>query len=381
MRFNMIKRMLEKNIVKKFFKGKAILILGPRQVGKTTLVKYLTGRFRDSLLFLNGDEADVREFLTNTTSSALKKIIGKNKVIVIDEAQRIQNIGLTLKLLVENFPSRQIIATGSSSFELSNKINEPLTGRKFEYHLYPLSFHEMSNHTSFLEERRLLEHRLIYGYYPEVVTSSGEEKDILRELSGSYLYKDIFSFEQIKKPMLLEKLLQALALQIGSEVTYQELGRLVGADCVTVERYIDLLEKTFVIFKLPSLSRNIRNEIKKGRKIYFYDCGIRNAIIKSFNPLSMRQDVGVLWENFLISERIKSNHYSNKWVNAYFWRNHAQQEIDYIEEYEGKFHAYEFKWNTKKKAKFSKSFINGYPDSDTEVISTENFDSFVLIEP
>ncbi len=374
----MIKRMLEKNVVKKFFKGKAILILGPRQVGKTTLVKYLTGKFKDSLLFLNGDEADAREFLTNTTSSALKKIIGKNKVIVIDEAQRIENIGLTLKLLVENFPSRQIIATGSSSFELSNKINEPLTGRKFEYHLYPLSFHEMSNHTSILEERRLLEHRLIYGYYPEVVTSSGEEKDILRELSGSYLYKDIFSFEQIKKPMLLEKLLQALALQIGSEVTYQELGRLVGADCVTVERYIDLLEKTFVIFKLPSLSRNIRNEIKKGRKIYFYDCGIRNAIIKSFNPLSMRQDVGTLWENFLISERIKSNHYSNKWVNAYFWRNHAQQEIDYIEEYEGKFHAYEFKWNPKKKAKFSKSFINGYPDSDTEVISTENFDSFVF---
>ncbi len=378
MRFIVIKRMLEKNVVKKFFKGKAILILGPRQVGKTTLVKYLTGKFKDSLLFLNGDEADAREFLTNTTSSALKKIIGKNKVIVIDEAQRIENIGLTLKLLVENFPSRQIIATGSSSFELSNKINEPLTGRKFEYHLYPLSFHEMSNHTSFLEERRLLEHRLIYGYYPEVVTSSGEEKDILRELSGSYLYKDIFSFEQIKKPMLLEKLLQALALQIGSEVTYQELGRLVGADCVTVERYIDLLEKTFVIFKLPSLSRNIRNEIKKGRKIYFYDCGIRNAIIKSFNPLSMRQDVGTLWENFLISERIKSNHYSNKWVNAYFWRNHAQQEIDYIEEYEGKFHAYEFKWNPKKKAKFSKSFINGYPDSDTEVISTENFDSFVF---
>ena len=378
MRFIVIKRMLEKNIVKKFFKGKAILILGPRQVGKTTLVKYLTRKFTDSLLFLNGDEADVREFLTNTTSSALKKIIGKNKVIVIDEAQRIENIGLTLKLLVENFPSRQIIATGSSSFELSNKINEPLTGRKFEYHLYPLSFHEMSNHTSLLEERRLLEHRLIYGYYPEVVTSSGEEKDILRELSGSYLYKDIFSFEQIKKPMLLEKLLQALALQIGSEVTYQELGRLVGADCVTVERYIDLLEKTFVIFKLPSLSRNIRNEIKKGRKIYFYDCGIRNAIIKSFNPLSMRQDVGALWENFLISERIKSNHYSNKWVNAYFWRNHAQQEIDYIEEYEGKFHAYEFKWNPKKKAKFSKSFINGYPDSDTEVISTENFDSFVF---
>ena len=378
MRFIVIKRMLEKNIVKKFFKGKAILILGPRQVGKTTLVKYLTRKFTDSLLFLNGDEADVREFLTNTTSSALKKIIGKNKVIVIDEAQRIENIGLTLKLLVENFPSRQIIATGSSSFELSNKINEPLTGRKFEYHLYPLSFHEMSNHTSLLEERRLLEHRLIYGYYPEVVTSSGEEKDILRELSGSYLYKDIFSFEQIKKPMLLEKLLQALALQIGSEVTYQELGRLVGADCVTVERYIDLLEKTFVIFKLPSLSRNIRNEIKKGRKIYFYDCGIRNAIIKSFNPLSMRQDVGALWENFLISERIKSNHYSNKWINAYFWRNHAQQEIDYIEEYEGKFHAYEFKWNPKKKAKFSKSFINGYPDSDTEVISTENFDSFVF---
>ncbi len=378
MRFIVIKRMLEKNIVKKFFKGKAILILGPRQVGKTTLVKYLTGKFKDSLLFLNGDDADAREFLTNTTSSALKKIIGKNKVIVIDEAQRIENIGLTLKLLVENFPSRQIIATGSSSFELSNKINEPLTGRKFEYHLYPLSFHEMSNHTSILEERRLLEHRLIYGYYPEVVTSSGEEKDILRELSGSYLYKDIFSFEQIKKPMLLEKLLQALALQIGSEVTYQELGRLVGADCVTVERYIDLLEKTFVIFKLPSLSRNIRNEIKKGRKIYFYDCGIRNAIIKSFNPLSMRQDVGTLWENFLISERIKSNHYSNKWVNAYFWRNHAQQEIDYIEEYEGKFHAYEFKWNPKKKAKFSKSFINGYPDSDTEVISTENFDSFVF---
>jgi len=373
----MIKRILEKKILKKFYKSKVILLLGPRQVGKTTLIKLLTKKFANTLLFLNGDEADIRDRLSNTTSSFLKKIVGKKKVIVIDEAQRIMNIGLTLKLLVETFPERQIIATGSSSFELSDKIKEPLTGRKFEYNLYPLSFTEMSNHTNFLEERRLLEHRLIYGYYPEVVTNSGEEKEVLRELSGSYLYKDIFSFEQIKKPILLEKILQALALRIGSEVTYQELGRHIGADCATVERYIDLLEKTFVIFKLPSLSRNMRNEIKKGRKIYFYDCGIRNAIIKSFNPLSMRQDVGALWENFLISERIKSNHYKNKWVNSYFWRTHAQQEIDYIEEYEGKLHAYEFKWNPKKKGKISKSFLKAYPDSETQFITTENFDLFV----
>lgn len=282
-----------------------MLIFGARQTGKSTLAEILLTKQEKEWLTLNGDDADVRELLTNTTATKLKAIIGNKKIVLIDEAQRIKNIGLTLKLITDQAKGVQVIATGSSAFELSSQVNEPLTGRKYEFMLYPLSFEEMVNDHGLLQEKRLIEHRMQFGYYPEIVTNPGEEKERLKLLAGSYLYKDLLMLEQIKRPALLEKLLKALSLQLGSEVNYNELGQTIGSDRKTVEKYIDLLEKAFVIFELPAFSRNVRNEIKKGRKIYFYDCGIRNAIINNFKPLNSRTDTGALWENFVIAERMK----------------------------------------------------------------------------
>ncbi|MCK5077940.1 MAG: ATP-binding protein, partial [Calditrichia bacterium] len=331
----------------------------------------------DKILWMNGDESDIRQLLSQPNSTQLKAIIGSSKFVIIDEAQRVENIGITLKLIVDNFPEIQVLVSGSSSFELTEKIYEPLTGRKYEYYLYPVSYGEMVEHTSQIEESRLLNHRLVYGYYPEVITHNGEEREILSLLTTSYLYKDLLAWEQIKKPVVLEKILQALAFQVGNEVSYNEIGQLVGADNQTVERYIDLLEKAFIIFRLQALSRNLRNEIKKSRKIYFFDNGVRNAIIKNFNNVNMRQDIGALWENFLISERAKANHYTGKHVNKWFWRTHTQQEIDYIEEYGGKLYAYEFKWNPNKRVKFPKSFLNAYAEHETMVVSRANYSDFI----
>lgn len=374
----MIKRALKAKIQNRIGQGKIILIIGPRQVGKTTLAHHIVEQQEDDFVWLNGDEPDVRSILTNATSSVLKNLSGKRRTIVIDEAQRIQNIGLTLKLFHDTFPEKQLIVTGSSAFDLANEINEPLTGRKYEYYLYPLSFSEMVEEHGIIEEKRQLEHRLIFGSYPEVVRNPGDEVETLISLSGSYLYKDILSWGKLKKPQVLEKLLQALALQIGSEVKFHEIGQIIGADPKTVENYIDILEKAFVVFRLQSLSRNMRNEIKKGKKIYFYDNGIRNAILKNFSPLNLRQDVGGLWENFLIVERMKRNHYTQTYLNTYFWRNHAQQEIDYIEERDGWMNACEFKWNAKKKVFFSKSFLKAYPNTDIHVVNRENYHEFLL---
>jgi uncharacterized protein len=373
----MIERVLAERLTTKFFKGKAILLFGPRQVGKTTLIENLVKSAGEKVLFLNGDEADVREILQNTTSVRLKTFFGKHKIIVIDEAQRIINIGLTLKLITDQIKDVMVIATGSSSFELGNQTNEPLTGRKFEYQLLPLSFEEMVNHHGLLEERRLLNHRLVFGYYPEIVTNQGEEKELLKLLASSYLYKDILMLEQIKKPALLEKLLKALAQQIGSEVSYQEIGRLIGADNQTVEKYIDVLEKAFIVFRLPALSRNVRNEIKKGKKVYFYDNGIRNAIINNFKVFELREDKGALWENFLISERMKLLNYKEIHADKFFWRTTQQQEIDYLEEIEGRIYAYEFKWNKNNKAKIPITFEKAYPDSKTNIITSDNYDLFL----
>jgi predicted AAA+ superfamily ATPase len=359
-------------------KNKIIVIMGARQVGKTTLIKEIEKNLNIKSLWLNGDEPDIRYQLTNVTSTQLKAMIGNNKIVFIDEAQRITNIGLTLKLIAENVKDVQLIVTGSSSFELSNQIKEPLTGRKIEYFLFPLSFTELCNHSSQMEETRLLEHRMIYGYYPEIVKNPGEENMILNEISESYLYKDVLATGKIKKPAALERLLQAIALQLGKEVSFNELGQLIGIDNQTVERWVDILEKSFVIFRLRSLCRNPRNELKKSRKIYFYDNGIRNAIIKNFNPLFLRQDVGELWENFLISERMKYNQQNEKFSNYFFWKSKNQKEIDFIEEYGGNVFAYEFKWNSKKTVKFPLSFIKTYPEAKTEIINQSNFTNFIL---
>ncbi len=297
---------------------------------------------------------------------------------MIDEAQKVNNIGLTLKLIIDNIPGVQVVATGSSAFDLRNKLNEPLTGRKFEYHLYPFSVNEMVNHTSAIEENRLLEQRMIYGLYPDIVNNSADSVVLLKELTNSYLYKDIFSYRDIRNPDGLNNLLKALALQIGNEVSYNELGRSLGLDKETVERYLDLLEKVFVVFRLNSFSRNIRNELKKSKKVYFYDNGVRNAIVNNFNPLALRSDVGALWENFVVSERRKFIDYNGLYCNTYFWRTHSQQEIDYIEEVDGTLHTYEFKLNDNKKSALPQIFSSAYPESTFKVITPLSLQDFVM---
>ncbi len=304
---------------------------------------------------------------------------GESELLFIDEAQRIPDIGITIKLAVDQIDGLQVIATGSSAFELNASLAEPLTGRKFEFHLLPLSFAELVRENGLMEEKRLIEHRLVYGSYPEIVTSPGQEQELIRLLAESYLYKDLLTLEQVKKPVLLEKILRAVALQIGSEVSMHEIAQLVGAGSQTVERYIDLLEKAFVLFRLPALSRNVRNEIKKGKKIYFYDNGIRNAVIGNFMPLSSRTDAGALWENYLISERQKFLNNRLICTKCYFWRTTQQQEIDYIEERDQKIYAYEFKWNPEKgRRKFPKTFLKNYENVTTAVITPDNMEEFLL---
>ena len=373
----MIKRTLLTDIQRRLFQGKAIILFGPRQCGKSTLIEDM---LKDKEhLYLNGDDADIREQLTNTSATRLKTIVGGYKIVFIDEAQRIPNIGLTLKLFTDQLKDIQVIATGSSAFELSSKVNEPLTGRKFEFMLYPFCFAEMVAYHGYIQERRFLEHRLIYGYYPEIVTKGTDEKVLLKSLAGSYLYKDLLMLEQIKKPLILEKLLKALALQVGSEISYQEIAQTIGSDGKTVDKYIDLLEKTFVVFRLPALNRNVRNEIKKGKKVYFYDCGIRNAIINNFNAVTSRTDVGALWENYIISERMKFLNYNNIDAKQYFWRTTQQQEIDLIEEHEaGQLKAFEFKWGKNDKVRFPQTFTDNYPRAQTLVVSPDNLEEFIL---
>jgi len=373
----MIQRKLSKIIESDLFKGKAIIIFGARQTGKTTLLKAILSNY-DKVLWLNGDESDAQAIFEQPTSTRLKHLFAKKRIVIIDEAQRIENIGIKLKLITDHIPKIQVIATGSSSFELANKVNEPLTGRKWEHQIYPVSFEEMVNHHGFLEEQRLLNHRLVYGCYPEVITNPGNEKRILSLIADSYLYKDILQWEYIKKSDKLLKLLKALAYQLGNQVSYNELGNLIGIDNQTVEKYILLLEQTFIIFRLPSLNRNLRTELKKSRKIYFHDNGIRNALLNDFRLAELRNDMGVLWENYMISERYKHKRYSAWWTNSYFWRTHHQQEIDYVEERDGKFYAFEFKWKSTKNVKLPESFAKAYPNHSFEVITPDNFEGFIL---
>ena len=374
----MVKRSIEKLIQRYLFKKKAIIIYGARQVGKTTLVESLVKNYTQKTLFLNGDDSDIRDILSEASAAKLKPVIENYKIVVLDEAQRIQETGLVLKIIHDNFKDIQLIATGSSAFDLANKINEPLTGRKFEFHLHPFSFGELVNHHGFLTEKRLLEHRMIYGYYPDIALNTGDGKKLLKSLASSYLYKDLLILDQIQKPALLEKLLKALALQIGSEVSYNELSGFLKSDKGTIEKYIDLLEKAYIIFRLNGLNRNVRNEIKKGKKKYFYDNGIRNAIIGNFLPVTSRTDTGALWENFLISERIKFNTNRDIDFQSYFWRTTQQQEIDYIEESENKLFAFEFKWNPAKKRFLSKTFSNAYQGSSFKIISPDNIQEFLI---
>jgi len=372
-----IKREIQDLIEKRLFRGKIIIIYGARQVGKTTLSKELIKKYGDELSYYSGDDFDVRDKLSDKTSAQLNSFLKNKKFVVIDEAQRIKNIGVSLKLMIDNNPEIQIIATGSSSFELANKISEPLTGRAYEYYLYPFSLKELKLLYNDLELERLLEYFMVYGSYPEVAQSGESAGEKIKLIAKSYSYKDMLSFKRLKSPELLEKLLPALALQIGNEVSYNELSSLVGIDKVTVASYVRILEQNFIIFRLSPFSRNLRNELKKLRKIYFYDTGLRNALINNLNPLHLRQDIGGLWENFMISERIKYNANRGVSKNIYFWRTKQGQELDYLEDAGGKLSAFEFKWH-KAKAKNPKIFLEAYPGSSVKTISRENYREFLM---
>lgn len=369
----MIKRKLESILLGRVDYRKAIIVLGPRQVGKTTLLRNLASQLATNYLQVNGDNPAERMLWANPSLENVKRMVEKHNIILIDEAQRIENIGLTVKMLLDAQMEKQVFVSGSSALELSSTINEPMTGRKWEYQMFPIAWSEMKDTYSYAEIAPQLENFLIYGMYPEVLTHPGDRMEILRNLSGSYLYKDILEMGGIRKPDLVLKLLQALSWQLGHEVSYHELAQTIGADKETVLRYIDLLEKNYVIFRLDPLSRNPRNEITTSRKVYFYDNGVRNAIIDHFNPISSRNDVGALWENFVIAERKKIMAYQKLPAKQWFWRSKGQAEIDYIEEINGELFAYDMKWNENAKVRFSKTFTNFYTPKEMNVINRMNY--------
>ena len=376
----MIDRYIQEEIRNLLFTGKTIVLLGARQVGKSTLLKQLSKSVSAEPLWMNGDIVRDRDILKDITPERAQQLFPEGSLVFIDEAQRIENTGLTLKIIHDHCAGIQLIATGSSAFELTDKLREPLTGRKWTLRLYPISHLELIKHQGMLTTLRQLESRVMFGSYPDVLNYPGKERSVLEELANDYLYKDVFSLTNVRKPEGLQTLVKALAFQVGNEVSFRELAEITGLDKETVERYIILLEEAFVIFRLPAFSRNLRNELKRGRKIYFWDNGIRNAVIDQFSPLSLRQDKGALWENFLISERQKMLRYTNRRPQAYFWRTIDQQEIDYVEVSSDSIEAFEMKWNPRKKAKKPVAFGRGYPDASFNIIHPDNYLDFVLGE-
>jgi len=356
--------------------GKISLIVGPRQVGKTTLLEQLR-QGRERVLVLNCDNADEAAILEDKNSTELRTLLAPYAMVQIDEAQRVRDIGLVLKKIGDLHLDTPVLVTGSSALDLAEGIFDSAVGRVWDYHMFPFSLAELAAATGPVEQTLQLQRRMVFGLYPEVVNRPADERETLRHIYNHYLYRDVLAYRGMKKPEVLQKLVRALALQVGSEVSYNELANLLGIDKETVENYIELLEKCFVLFRLPSFSRNLRNEIKKGKKIYFYDNGIRNAAIDAFAPLDSRNDVGALWENLMVSERVKRNAYTRAYGKLYFWRTHQQKEIDLIEEYDGRLHAFEFKWNPKAKAPRPLDFARTYPRSTFEVVHPNNFWSFV----
>jgi predicted AAA+ superfamily ATPase len=373
----MIFRQLEKDLRAKLHKGKVIILLGGRQTGKTTLLRIITETRKDTL-WLNADEPDIKILIENANSTRLKTYFGKNKIIIIDEAQQVTDIGKKLKLLTDTLKDIQIIATGSSAFEIKNKTNEPLTGRKWEFHLFPLSFSEMVNNLGLIEEKRMIPHRLVYGYYPEVVTHLGEERERLKLLSDSFLYKDILMYQGLKKPEKLLHLLKMLAANISSEINYNQLSKQLQINNETVEKYIQLLEQCYIIFRLPAYATNLTKELKKGRKIYFTDNGIINSLTGNFSIIETRNDKGALWENFVISEMYKQNAYKKQFGNFFFWRSHDQQEVDLIIQKGNLLETFEIKWSKKKIPRLNKTFASNYPKHSFRFINFENVEEFIL---
>lgn len=372
----MISRMITRKIEEKLFSGKVIILLGPRQVGKTTLLREIV-KHRTDALWLNADEQDIQALFENATSSRLKNYFGTNKIIVIDEAQTLKDVGIKLKIIFDSIPEIQVIATGSSAFEIKNKTNEPLTGRKWQFQLFPFSFSELVDHHGLIEEKRMIAVRLLYGSYPEIVLNQGQEKDRLKLLVESYLYKDILMYEGLKMPDKLVHLLKLLAFRIGTEINYNNLSKELKIDNSTVEKYIQLLEDSFVIFRLNALSRNHSKELKKGRKIYFFDNGVVNALLGNFNLTENRADIGALWENYVVSELYKKYRYENRWATFYFWRTQDQQEIDLVIEENQTFHAFEIKWSKHAKARLSKTFSRNYEPHTFHIITPDSIEEYL----
>jgi hypothetical protein len=377
----MIERTLLQKLENRIDYKKALILLGPRQTGKTTLAKALAAKLHQPFEYFNGDSSVTRSLWSVDNIEALQQSFGSKRIVILDEAQQIEQVGFICKQLIDADKGIQLVLTGSSSLEIADKTQEPLTGRKWEYRLYPLSCAELMNHHGVPAFLQNLPQYLVYGMYPEVATHLQDAKEILTNIASSYLYKDVLSLVGLKKPILLEKILRALALQLGSEVSLNELANLVSADVKTVDHYIHLLEQVFVVFRMGTISRNERNEIITKKKIYFYDNGIRNAILGNFAVLPGRGDVGALWENFLISERRKLLDYHGFYGKTYFWRNKLQAEIDFVEEIDGKVYAYEFKWNPKAKVKFPSAFLELYNPAETKVIHPENFWQWLSVYP
>lgn len=375
-----IKRTLFTQLEASLKPGKVLVLYGPRQVGKTTLAKDLMASLPLRSKFVNADELLYREILASQNSQRLGELLGYAELLVIDEAQRVPDIGLNLKILVDTFPQAKIIATGSASFELASKLSEPLTGRKLTFNLYPVSYEEVQDAFGKIESRAQLERWLIWGGYPAIVTTDqpASRESLLGELVGSYLYRDILELEGVRRADKIVDLLRLLAYQIGQEVSIAELATSLGLNFQTVSKYLDLLEKVFVIFKVNGFSRNLRKEVTKNSRYYFYDNGVRNSLIQNFNPLALRNDVGQLWENFLVIERRKANQFAGRHVNSYFWRTYDQKEIDCIEEHGGRLYGYEFKWQAGDLRRAVRNeFMEAYPDSDLMTVNRENFEEFL----
>jgi predicted AAA+ superfamily ATPase len=373
-----IKRTIKTDILAHLEPNKAVIIYGPRQVGKTTLVKEILAEFGEDYLFVSGEDINSQAWLSSRSIEMLKKNIGKKSLIVIDEAQKIERIGDNLKLMVDHIEGLRIIATGSSSFELANQIGEPLVGRKWTYNLFPIAQLELNEEENLAETKERLEDRLIYGSYPEIVRADGitEKRMALYEILNSYLYKDVFAFQGIRKAEKINALLKLIAFQIGKEVSISELGNSLDLDMRTVESYLDILEKAFVIKRVFGFARNLRKEVTKTSRFYFLDTGIRNAIIDNLNPLDSRDDSGQLWENYLFSERLKKREYEKIYAQAYFWRTYDRKEIDLVEERDGQLFGYEFKWG-RKQPKAPKAWLENYPNASFEVIDRENYLDFI----
>ncbi|MBN1587266.1 MAG: ATP-binding protein [Candidatus Omnitrophica bacterium] len=359
--------------------NKVVLIYGPRRTGKTTLLEHFIQGLSEPHQLVTGDDFFVQQILSSQSIEKLKNFVGERKWLLIDEAQKIPAIGLNLKLIVDHIPDIRVVATGSSSFDLASQVGEPLTGRKWTLKLFPLAQMELAQKENAAQTAARLESRLIYGSYPETVLCEDDQlrQRYLKEIISSYLYKDILELEGLRHSDKLVRLLQLLAFQIGKEVSFTELGSQLGMSKNTVDRYLDLLEKTFVLYRLRGFSRNLRKEVSKNSRYYFYDLGIRNALIQNFNPLNLRTDVGPIWENYLVMERLKKQEYTGLSCLNYFWRTYDKKELDWIEERKGRLFAYEFKWSPSAKAALPKDFLKAYPDAQFERVDPENYLRFI----